>query len=62
MIDTVPDINALLESVRGIQFQEYSKRRTRDAFVEHRSERDESKLRELLDKGWKEVKVLEVRI
>jgi len=40
-------------------FREYSKRRTQDAFREHRGKADEGMMRELLDKGWKDVRMLE---
>jgi hypothetical protein len=39
-------------------FREYFKRRTRDAFREHRGERDGAKTRELLAKAKKDLEVL----
>jgi hypothetical protein len=41
-------------------FREYSKRRTRDMFREHRGERDEAKAKELLAKARKDLEVLKV--
>ncbi|KAL8976308.1 MAG: hypothetical protein Q9205_007655, partial [Flavoplaca limonia] len=39
-------------------FREYAKRRTRDAFQEHRAETDEGKVQELMQKGLKELQAL----
>ncbi|EMC98201.1 hypothetical protein BAUCODRAFT_105321 [Baudoinia panamericana UAMH 10762] len=39
-------------------FREYAKRRTRDAFREHRAESDERKVQELMQKGLKELQML----
>lgn len=41
-------------------FREYAKRRTRDAFREHRAETEEGKVQELMQKGLKELQVLKV--
>ncbi|KAH7079029.1 hypothetical protein BKA63DRAFT_507595 [Paraphoma chrysanthemicola] len=39
-------------------FREYAKRRTRDAFREHRSETEERRVQELFTKGLKELQIL----
>lgn len=39
-------------------FREYAKRRTRDSFREHREEKDERRIQELIQKGLKELQVL----
>jgi len=43
-------------------FREYAKRRSRDAFREHRQERDPQRIQELLARGQKDLKVLQVRL
>lgn len=42
-------------------FREYAKRRTRDAFREHRGEEDPRKVQELIQKGLKELQMMKVR-
>jgi hypothetical protein len=42
-------------------FREYFKRRTKDLFREHRGERDEAKVKALMEKAKKELEVLKVR-
>lgn len=42
-------------------FREYARRRTRDAFREHKSVEDPRKIQELMQKGLKELQVLKVR-
>jgi LYR motif-containing protein 4 len=42
-------------------FREYARRRSRDAFREHRNETDERKTQELVQKGLRELQVLKVR-
>jgi hypothetical protein len=42
-------------------FREYAKRRTRDAFREHKSESEERRIQELMQKGLKELQILKVR-
>ncbi|KAI4110673.1 MAG: hypothetical protein LQ339_001250 [Xanthoria mediterranea] len=39
-------------------FREYARRRARDAFREHRAEQDEGRVKELLQKGVKELQVM----
>ncbi|KAK6522085.1 hypothetical protein TWF281_002653 [Arthrobotrys megalospora] len=39
-------------------FREYAKRRTRDAFREHKNETDERRVQELVQKGLKELSLL----
>jgi len=41
-------------------FREYAKRRTRDAFREHRGETEERQIQELMQKGLKELQMLKV--
>jgi hypothetical protein len=41
-------------------FREYAKRRSRDAFREHQHEQDPKRIKELLARGDKELKVLQV--
>ena len=41
-------------------FREYAKRRTRDAFREHRDETDARRVQELMQKGLKELQSLKV--
>jgi hypothetical protein len=41
-------------------FREYAKRRTKDAFREHRGEADQGKVKELLKKAEKELQVMKV--
>lgn len=41
-------------------FREYAKRRTRDAFREHRNEQDPRRVQELIQKGLKELQMLKV--
>jgi len=40
-------------------FREYAKRRTHDAFHEHRAETDPGKIRALIERGQKELRVLQ---
>ena len=42
-------------------FREYATRRTKDAFREHKTVTDQEKVKELLDKGQKELQMLKVR-
>ena len=42
-------------------FREYAKRRTRDAFREHKGEVEEGRVQELMKKGMKELQMLKVR-
>ncbi|KAF2653567.1 hypothetical protein K491DRAFT_661761 [Lophiostoma macrostomum CBS 122681] len=39
-------------------FREYAKRRTRDAFREHKTESEERRIQELMQKGLKELQML----
>ncbi|PHH81802.1 hypothetical protein CDD82_7844 [Ophiocordyceps australis] len=39
-------------------FREYAKRRTRDAFREHKGEQDQRKIQELVQKGLRELQVM----
>ncbi|KAF1819186.1 uncharacterized protein K489DRAFT_384087 [Dissoconium aciculare CBS 342.82] len=39
-------------------FREYAKRRTRDAFREHRAESDTQRIQDLMQKGTKELQIL----
>lgn len=41
-------------------FREYARRRTRDAFREHKAEADERRIQELMQKGLKELQILKV--
>lgn len=41
-------------------FREYARRRTRDAFREATTERDERRIQELMQKGLKELQILKV--
>jgi hypothetical protein len=41
-------------------FRQYAKRRSRDAFREHQHEQDPKRIKELLARGDKELKVLQV--
>ncbi|KAL8720979.1 MAG: hypothetical protein Q9225_002261 [Loekoesia sp. 1 TL-2023] len=41
-------------------FREYAKRRTRDAFREHRGESEERRIQDLMQKGLKELQVMKV--
>lgn len=41
-------------------FREYAKRRTRDAFREHRSVEDPRRIQELMQKGLKDLQMLKV--
>lgn len=43
-------------------FREYARRRTRDAFREHKEEKDERKVQELLQRGLKELQVMKVSV
>jgi hypothetical protein len=43
-------------------FREYAKRRTRDAFREHKAEQDPRKIQELIQKGLKELQMMKVRM
>lgn len=42
-------------------FREYAKRRTRDAFREHKGDADERQIQELMQKGLKELQMMKVR-
>lgn len=42
-------------------FREYAKRRTRDAFREHKNEVDPRRIQELMQKGLRELQVIKVR-
>lgn len=42
-------------------FREYAKRRTRDAFREHKDLKDEREIQELMQKGLKELQSMKVR-
>ncbi len=42
-------------------FREYARRRTRDAFRQHKSEKDERRQQELVQRGLRELQVLKVR-
>lgn len=42
-------------------FREYARRRTRDAFREHKSEEDPRRIQELMQKGLKELQIIKVR-
>ena len=41
-------------------FREYARRRTKDAFREHRGEQDQRKIQELVQHGLKELQILKV--
>lgn len=42
-------------------FRDYARRRTRDAFREHKDEVEERRIQELIQKGLKELQVMKVR-
>lgn len=46
------------EQFTAYNFREYAKRRTRDAFHEHKGEKDSRKVQELLQKGLKELQAM----
>lgn len=48
------------EQFTAYNFREYAKRRTRDAFREHKGEQDQRKVQELIQKGLNELQVLKV--
>lgn len=50
------------EQFAAYNFREYAKRRTRDAFREHKGEQDARKVQELVQHGLKELQGLKVRI
>ena len=49
------------EQFAAYNFREYAKRRTRDAFREHKNTTDEREVQDLMQKGLKELQVLKVR-
>lgn len=49
------------EQFTAYNFREYAKRRTRDAFHEHKAEQDSRKVQELIQKGLKELQAMKVR-
>ncbi|KAJ6787177.1 hypothetical protein PWT90_05565 [Aphanocladium album] len=49
------------EQFTAYNFREYAKRRTRDAFREHKTEKDSRKVQELIQNGLKELQVIKVR-
>lgn len=49
------------EQFTAYNFREYAKRRTRDAFHEHKAEKDSRKVQELIQKGLKELQAMKVR-
>jgi predicted flavoprotein YhiN len=50
------------EQFAAYNFREYAKRRTRDAFREHKNEQDPRKVQELVQHGLKELQGMKVRI
>ncbi|TQV97758.1 complex 1 protein [Cordyceps javanica] len=46
------------EQFTAYNFREYAKRRTRDAFHEHKAEKDSRKVQELIQKGLKELQAM----
>lgn len=50
------------EQFAAYNFREYAKRRTRDAFREHKDEQDPRKVQELVQHGLKELQGMKVRI
>ena len=64
---TAPAARALYRSLlrqsqhfAAYNFREYARRRTRDAFHEHRAEADVERIEELLQRGRKELQVMRV--
>jgi hypothetical protein len=49
------------EQFAAYNFREYAKRRTRDAFREHKDVQDERQVQELMQKGLKELQSMKVR-
>ncbi|KAK3046908.1 hypothetical protein LTR09_011659 [Extremus antarcticus] len=43
-------------------FREYARRRTRDAFRQHKSEKDERRQQELVQRGLRELQVLKMKL
>jgi len=50
------------EQFASYNFREYAKRRTRDAFREHKDVKDSREIQELMQKGLKELQSMKVRI
>jgi len=62
-----PEVRSLFRSLlrqssqfAAYNFREYAKRRTRDAFREHKGEQEERVVQELVQKGLQELQVLRV--
>jgi len=62
-----PEVRSLFRSLlrqssqfAAYNFREYAKRRTRDAFREHKGEQEERRVQELVQKGLQELQVLRV--
>ncbi|KAI6716661.1 hypothetical protein JHW43_000773 [Diplocarpon mali] len=49
------------EQFAAYNFREYAKRRTRDAFREHKDVQDSREIQELMQKGLKELQTMKVR-
>jgi hypothetical protein len=49
------------EQFAAYNFREYATRRTRDAFREHKDEKDPRRQQELIQEGLKELQMLKVR-
>ena len=62
---TVSQFRSLLRQssqFAAYNFREYAKRRTRDAFREHKSETEERSIQDLMQKGLKELQVMKVGV
>ncbi|KAJ3494572.1 hypothetical protein NLG97_g3993 [Lecanicillium saksenae] len=59
--ETPQQVRSLGEQFTAYNFREYAKRRTRDAFREHKTEKDSRKVQELIQNGLKELQVMKVR-
>jgi LYR motif-containing protein 4 len=49
------------EQFAAYNFREYAKRRTKDAFREHKTVQDPREIQELIQKGLKELQMMKVR-
>ncbi|KGQ03927.1 LYR motif-containing protein 4 [Beauveria bassiana D1-5] len=56
--ETPQQVRSLGEQFTAYNFREYAKRRTRDAFHEHKDEKDSRKVQELIQKGLKELQAM----
>ncbi|OAA70584.1 hypothetical protein ISF_02558 [Cordyceps fumosorosea ARSEF 2679] len=59
--ETPQQVRSLGEQFTAYNFREYAKRRTRDAFHEHKAEKDSRKVQELIQKGLKELQAMKTR-